>query len=82
MYDFMFDWLRTATKEQRHCQEMESFAKKHPFIFIKFHRYCHSIVHSQVDSKDYLKSKEKLTNLFNDNKEQFQSVFDAVKRMK
>lgn len=82
MYEYVFEWLKTATKEERHCQEMESFAKKHPILFMKFHLSCKNIVHDDINSESYLKSKEDLTKLFSKNEKDFQDVFEAIKKMK
>lgn len=82
MYDYVFEWLRTATKEERHCKEMESFAKKHPILFMKFHKPMRDIVNSELDSEQYLKAKETVTNLLSKNEGAFQEVFDAIKNMK
>ena len=38
-YDCVFRWLKNASKAERHIDEMEYFAKKHPMIFMKFHKY-------------------------------------------
>lgn len=81
MFDYMFDWLRNATKEERHCEEIESFAKKHPVLFMKFHLHSKKIVHEDINSEEYLKAKEELTHLFMKNEDEFKSVFEAVKRM-
>ena len=43
-YDYVFRWLKKATKPERHIEEMETFAKKHPIIFMKFHKESSSIV--------------------------------------
>ena len=34
-YDYIFRWLKNASKAERHIDEMEDFAKKHPIIFMK-----------------------------------------------
>lgn len=81
MYDYMFDWLRTATKEERHCEEMEAFAKKHPVLFMKFHTKSKNIIHDEIDSEKYLKAKQEITELFSKNEEAFCDVFEAVKKM-
>ena len=43
-YDYVFRWLKNASKPERHIDEMESFAKKHPMIFMKFHKESGGIV--------------------------------------
>lgn len=82
MYDYMFEWLKTATKQERHCDEIETFAKKHPLIFMKYHMYCKGIVQNDINTENYQKSKENMIKLFDSNKDDFKPVFEAVKRMK
>lgn len=82
MYDYIFEWLKTATKEERHCKEMESFAKKHPILFMKFHKPMRNIVNNDVNSQEYIKAKEDVTNLFSKNEDAFKEIFEAVKRMR
>ena len=82
MYDYVFEWLRTATKEERHCTEMESFAKKHPILFMKFHKQMKTIVHSDINSQDYIEAKEYVTKLFSENEDAFKDVFSAIKNMR
>lgn len=82
MYDYVFEWLKTATKEERHCKEMESFAKKHPILFMKFHKQMKTIVNDDIDSQKYIKAKEDVTNLFSKNEDAFKEVFGAIKNMK
>lgn len=78
-YDYIFRWLKKATKQERHIDELELFAKKHPILFIKFHKEVNAIVkYNESDSK-YIKAKEELIKLFNENKTSFESVFEAVK---
>ena len=43
-YDYIFRWLKNASKPERHIDEMEHFAKKHPIIFMKFHKESGAIV--------------------------------------
>lgn len=81
MYEFMFEWLRNASKEERHCQEIEDFAKRHPIEFMKFHQKSKSIVNDDINSEKYLKAKEELNKLFSEHEEDFLQVFEAVKRM-
>ena len=35
-YENIFRWMKKATKAERHIEELELFAKKHPIIFMKF----------------------------------------------
>ena len=35
-YENIFRWMKKATKTERHIEELELFAKKHPIIFMKF----------------------------------------------
>lgn len=78
-YDYVFKWLKNATKPERHIDEMEAFAKKHPIIFMKFHKESSKIVNNDVNDKRYIKAKEELIKLFNENEEDFRPVFDSVK---
>lgn len=78
-YDYIFRWLKNATKTERHIDEMESFAKKHPVIFMRFHKDSKGIVENEENDPKYIEAKEKLTKLFEENKEDFKPVFDAVK---
>ncbi|MBM6838800.1 hypothetical protein H9X78_13125 [Clostridium saudiense] len=78
-YDYVFRWLKSATKPERHIDEMEAFAKKHPIIFMKFHKESSKIVNNDADDVKYIKAKEELTKLFDENEENFKPVFDAVK---
>lgn len=78
-YDYVFRWLKNATKQERHIEEMESFAKKHPMIFMKFHKESSGIVKYEENDPKYIKAKDELTLLFDENKEDFKPVFDAVK---
>ena len=43
-YDYVFRWLKKASKPERHIEEMETFAKKHPITFMKFHKSSAAIV--------------------------------------
>lgn len=78
-YDYIFKWLKNATKEERHINEMESFAKKHPIIFMKFHTLSNGIVDFEENKKEYLEAKEKIIYLIQENEEKFKCVTDAVK---
>ncbi|MBX9184760.1 hypothetical protein HCG70_08300 [Clostridium sp. K04] len=78
-YDYVFRWLKKATKPERHIEEMETFAKKHPIIFMKFHKESSSIVKYDENDSKYIKSKEELIKLFNQNEEEFKPVLEAVK---
>jgi len=78
-YDYVFRWLKNASKAERHIDEMEYFAKKHPMIFMKFHKLSGSIVKCEENDPKYIKAKEKLSKLFDENAEEFKVVFDAVK---
>lgn len=82
MYEDIFKWLRTATKEERHSKEMESFAKKHPILFMKFHKPMRAIVNSEMDSQEYIKAKEDVTNLFSKNEEAFKEIFESIRNTK
>ena len=43
-YENIFRWMKKATKTERHIEELELFAKKHPIIFMKFHKECNAII--------------------------------------
>lgn len=78
-YDYVFTWMKKATKPDRHFDEMEDFAKKHPALFMKYHGLFEPIVqHSETDP-EYIEAREKLIKLFSENEEDFQSVLDAIK---
>ena len=78
-YDYIFRWLKKGTKEDRHIAEMESFAKKHPIIFMRFHKNSRIIVENNEDDEKYIKAKSELEKLFDDNIDSFSPVFEAVK---
>ena len=78
-YDYVFRWLKKATKPERHIEEMETFAKKHPIIFMKFHKEGNSIIKYDECDPKYIKAKEELIKLFNENQSSFEPVFEAVK---
>lgn len=78
-YDYIFRWLKNASKPERHIDEMEQFAKKHPIIFMKFHTKSKGIVENDINDPKYIKAKEELTELFTKHEEEFKPVFDAVK---
>lgn len=78
-YDYIFRWLKNASKAERHIDEMEDFAKKHPIIFMKFHKYSRDIVERNEDDEKYIKTKNELEKLFNQHSSDFSSVFEAVK---
>ncbi|WP_347707700.1 hypothetical protein [Clostridium sp. 1001271B_151109_B4] len=77
-YDYVFRWLKKAKKPERHIEEMEIFAKKHPIIFMKFHKESSAIVKYDETDDKYIKAKEELTELFNKNEDAFKQVFHAV----
>lgn len=78
-YENIFRWMKKATKTERHIEELELFAKKHPIIFMKFHKESSSIVKYDENDSKYIKSKEELIKLFNQNEEEFKPVLEAVK---
>ena len=78
-YDYIFRWLKNASKPERHIDEMEHFAKKHPIIFMKFHKESGAIVKYEENDPKYIKAKEELIKLFDENEEDFKTVFNAVK---
>ena len=78
-YDYVFRWVKNATKAERHIDEMESFAKKHPIIFWKFHKASSGIVDYEENDPKYIEAKEELTKLFNENEEDFKPIFETIK---
>ena len=62
-YDYVFRWLKNASKSERHIDEMESFAKKHPIIFMKFHKESGAIVKCEENDPKYIKAKEELRKI-------------------
>ena len=78
-YDYIFKWLKNATKEERHIDEMEAFAKTHPILFMKFHKLFRPIVNLDENNEEHIDAKEKLIKLFSENEEDFKVVTDAVK---
>lgn len=78
-YDFMFKYLHNATKEERHIDEMESFAKKHPILFTKCHFLFRPIVSSDENSKEFIEAKEKLIKIFDKNEDDFAELFAVIK---
>ena len=78
-YDYFFKWLKNATKEERHIDEMESFAKRHPIIFMKFHTLSKPIVSFEENDEKFLEAKEKIINLIKSNEEEFKNVTEAIK---
>ena len=78
-YENIFRWMKKATKTERHIEELELFAKKHPIIFMKFHKYSRDIVERNEDDEKYIKAKNELEKLFNQHSSDFSSVFEAVK---
>ena len=76
--NIILQWIKNATKEERHNEVIEEFAKKHPIIFSKFHMLTRKIVSEDVDSKEYIKAKEKLTKLFRENEDDFKPIFDFI----
>ena len=57
-YENIFRWMKKATKTERHIEELELFAKKHPIIFMKFHKYSRDIVERNEDDEKYIKAKK------------------------
>lgn len=82
MYDFMFNWLGTSTKEERHCEKIESFAKNYPSIFMEFHEKCVKLSINEKGSEAYIQAKMELVELFNDNKEVFEPVLKKIKTLR
>ena len=78
-YENIFRWMKKATKTERDIEELELFAKKHPIIFMKFHKYSRDIVERNEDDEKYIKAKNELEKLFNQHSSDFSSVFEAVK---
>ena len=78
-YENIFRWMKKATKTERHIEELELFAKKHPIIFMKFHKECNAIIKYDESDPKYIKAKEALIKLFNENQSSFEPVFEAIK---
>ena len=78
-YDYVFKWIKNATKPERHIDEVEAFAKKHPVLFMKYHKLFNPIVNHSETDPEYIEAKEKLIKLFSENEEDFKPVLDAVK---
>ena len=57
-YENIFRWMKKATKTERHIEELELFAKKHPIIFMKFHKECNAIIKYDESDPKYIKAKE------------------------
>ncbi|SFU35635.1 hypothetical protein SAMN04487886_101135 [Clostridium sp. DSM 8431] len=78
-YDFMFKYLHNATKEERHIDEMNNFAKQHPILFTKCHFLFRPIVNFDENSNEYKEAREKLEEIFNKNEEDFKELFDVIR---
>ena len=78
-YENIFRWMKKATKTERHIEELEFFAKKHPIIFMKFHKEGNAIIKYDESDPKYIKAKEELIKLFNENQSSFEPVFETVK---
>ncbi|MBS3196882.1 hypothetical protein J0J70_12675 [Turicibacter bilis] len=78
-YDYMFKWIKQATKPERHIDEVEEFAKKHPVLFMKYHNLFKPIVSLDETDEKYIEAKEKLIKLFSENEDKFRPVLGAVK---
>ena len=69
----LLEWMKTATKSERHIPEIEEFAKNNPKVFGEFHRLAGGII-----SGEDLSTKEKLVELINNNEEEFNAIFSAL----
>lgn len=78
-YDDIFQWIKHATKAQRHIPEMEDFAKKHPIIFMKFHTKTKGIIGHDSGTEEYEKSKRELIELFEQNKQTFDPLLEVIR---
>lgn len=78
-YDYFFTWIKNATKEERHIKEMESFAKKHPIIFMKFHNLTKPIIKYEENNEEYIEAKEKIIKLINENEDKFKEALEVIK---
>ena len=65
----LLEWMKTATKSERHIPEIEEFAKNNPKVFGEFHRLAGGII-----SGEDLSTKEKLVELINNNEEEFNAL--------
>lgn len=78
-YDYVFIWLKKATKPERHIDEIEAFAKRHPVLFMKYHNLFKPIVELDETDPKYIETKQKLIKLFSEHKEDFKPVLEAIK---
>ena len=65
----LLEWMKTATKSERHIPEIEEFAKNNPKVFGEFHRLAGGII-----SGEDLSTKEKLVELINNNEEDIEII--------
>lgn len=77
--DSVFKWIKTATKQQRHSDAIEAFAKDNYTIFMQFHQKTEGIVNNPEGSEEYNKAKEELSTFINNNKDTFQPLLEAIK---
>lgn len=61
-YDYVFKWIKNATKPERHIDEVEAFAKKHPVLFMKYHKLFNPIVNHSETDPEYIEAKENSLN--------------------
>lgn len=78
-YEYVFSWLKKASKPERHIEEIETFAKRHPVLFMKYHNLFKPIVELDETDTKYIEAKEKLIKLFTEHEKDFKPVLEAVK---
>ena len=69
----LFEWMKVATKPERHIPEIEDFAKNNPKVFGDFHRLSGMIING-----DDAEAKEKIRELVNNNEEEFNVILNAL----
>lgn len=77
-YDYIFKYLRNSTKDEHHIDEMEAFARRHPILFMKFHKYSKPIVSANELSSEYKDAKSELEKMFDEHEKDFVELFTAI----
>ena len=77
-YDYIFKYLRNSTKDEHHIDEMEAFARRHPILFMKFHKYSKPIVSANELSSEYNDAKSELEKMFDEHEKDFADLFSAI----
>ena len=66
-YENIFRWMKKATKTERHIEELELFAKKHPIIFMKFHKEGNAIIKYDDPTQKLNSIEERLVSFISNN---------------